>query len=93
MTVSDVLKERGSRYGDFAQNARSTQLAYALLTHREMPNELKEAIHMICHKLARVRCGDNLHEDNFVDIAGYATLAAEWIRDQNLEQQGSVRGL
>jgi len=83
MTVFDVLEERGNRYGSFADNARNTQLAYALLTHDEMPNEVKEAVHMICHKLARVRCGDCMYADNFVDIAGYATLAAEWIDGQS----------
>ena len=83
MTVSDILEERGSRYGSFADNARDTQLVYALFTHPEMPKEIKEAIHMICHKLARVRHGDCMYADNFVDIAGYATLAAEWIKEQN----------
>ena len=83
MTVSDVLEQRGSRYGSFADNARTTQLVYDVFTHREMPNEIKEAIHMICHKLARVRHGDCMHDDNFVDIAGYATLAADWIKEQN----------
>jgi mannose/fructose-specific phosphotransferase system component IIA len=83
MTVSDILEQRGSRYGSFADNARDTQLVYALFTHAEMPKEIKEAIHMICHKLARVRHGDCMHDDNFVDIAGYATLAAEWIKERN----------
>ncbi len=94
MTVSKILEERGSRYGLFASNARDTQLAYALLTHDEMPREIKEAIHMICHKLARVRHGDCMYADNFVDIAGYAELAAQWIEEQNEENpQGSVRRL
>ena len=92
MEVSDILEERGSRYGSFADNARDTQLAYALFTRDEMPKEIKEAIHMICHKLARVRHGDCMYADNFVDIAGYAELAARWIKDQNIENpQGSVR--
>ena len=83
MKVSDVLEERGNRYGSFADNARNTQLAYALFTHNDMPNEIKEAIHMICHKLSRVRFGDCKYSDNFVDIAGYAALAAEWIDGQS----------
>jgi hypothetical protein len=83
MTVSNVLKERGGRYGSFSDNAKSTQLVYELLTHRDMPNEIKEAIHMIAHKLARVRHGDCMYEDSFVDIAGYATLASNWIKEQN----------
>jgi hypothetical protein len=83
MTVSEVLEERGSRYGSFANNAKATQLSYRLFTNNKMPEELHEAIHMICHKLARVNFGDHMHADNFIDIAGYATLAAEWIKEQN----------
>ena len=81
--IDSVLAERGNRYGSFSDNARDTQLVYTLLTHAEMPKELKEAIHMICHKLARVRHGDCMHADNFIDIAGYATLASNWIEEQN----------
>lgn len=81
--VDSVLKDRGERYGSFSQNARATHIAYELFIHDDMPYEIKEATHMILHKLARSRYGDCMYEDNFVDIAGYAKLAAEWIRSQN----------
>jgi hypothetical protein len=81
--IDSVLKERGDRYGSFADNAKTTQLIYNMFVHNDMPHEIKEAIHMICHKLARVRHGDCMYADNFVDIAGYATLASKWIDEQN----------
>ena len=81
--IDSVLAERGNRYGSFADNAKATHIAYELFIHDDMPYEIKEATHMILHKLARSRYGDCMHADNFVDIAGYATLVAKWIEEQN----------
>ena len=42
-----------------------------------VPPYIQEAIHMIAHKLSRIACGDHTYDDNWRDIAGYATLVVE----------------
>ena len=82
-TVASVLKDRGSRYGEFTDNARITTSIMAIMesgaTWLKQPDTNKEALRMIAHKIARVVSGDPFHEDNFVDIAGYAELARKEI--------------
>ena len=82
-TVASVLKDRGSRYGEFIDNARITTSIMAIMesgaTWLKQPSTNKEALRMIAHKIARVVSGDPFHEDNFVDIAGYAELARKEI--------------
>ena len=38
--------------------------------------DVRESVEMILHKMGRVLYGDPKIKDNFVDIAGYATLVA-----------------
>ncbi len=81
--ISKVLDERGTRYGKFndhavisqqlknivAQHARNNQ-------HRISPDQ-REALDMICHKIARILNGDPDYADSWIDIAGYAKLVAD----------------
>ena len=87
--VTKTLKERGSRYGGFSENARLTQGLMALIEAHwngdAMPAEHKEALHMICHKISRITCGDEWYDDNLHDIAGYAKLLEEYVKERNLE--------
>ena len=39
----------------------------------------REALQMIASKLARIASGDANHQDSWIDIAGYAKLAADSI--------------
>jgi len=92
--TENVLKNRGRKYGDFPPLAELSQNLYeSILTHNEIfcSNEnkiandpvIREGISMIVHKLARVANGDCLYRDNFVDIAGYATLLVDYIDEEN----------
>src|SRR5262245_24164283 len=47
----------------------------------ELPDEVKHALYMIAHKLARIMAGNPLHVDHWDDIAGYATCVADRIRE------------
>lgn len=87
MNVQDTLDERGRRYGSFADNADTSQMLKDTLRLQIESNEQYEfsevhyeGIEMICHKLARIVNGDPDYIDNWVDIAGYATLVAEHIK-------------
>ncbi len=74
--INQTLKERGSKYGTFEDNAKVTQSLMAILLAAPSAERLtdvhKEELHMICHKMARMVCGDPFYVDNAHDICGYA---------------------
>ena len=51
---------------------------YRILTDRDTPMDpdQREAMEMICQKMARIMNGDPNYSDSWHDIAGYATLVA-----------------
>lgn len=88
LTTEAILKERGSRYGRFEDNARvSQELSRIVRNEQELRTKRgqlpmtwyeMEALEMICHKIARVVSGnDTSYADNWDDIAGYAQLGKE----------------
>jgi hypothetical protein len=84
-SVDATLAERGSRYGPFNGHSRITwELKYAMQsakTWETLPVDMKEALHMIAHKIGRILNGDPTYADNWHDIAGYAQLV-----EKELEQ-------
>jgi len=84
--VTEVLKERQGTHGDFAENAKCSQALKAeLYNHGEqlMPPIAREALDNICQKMSRIITGNWQHADSWVDIAGYATLVAEYLEKQD----------
>jgi hypothetical protein len=79
MNIQKVLNERGASYGSFEGMAILAQELKDVLVTDKMSVQQKEAMQMICTKLARIAVGDPNHKDSWVDIAGYATLAADSI--------------
>jgi len=79
--ITETLKERGSRYGDFKEHARITQNIKAAM--RDSPNwatlsdDKKECLEMIAHKQGRILNGDPEYHDSYHDIIGYTTLVAD----------------
>lgn len=84
--VNEVLQQRGNRYGTFKDNAATTQALEDVCRQGPSWDTLsahhKEAIHMICHKLARIVNGDPNYDDSWVDIAGYSQLVVNIIKGQ-----------
>ena len=81
--IENVLKERGAIYGDFRVVAYRSQ---SIQTHLCLDDSTKrytdtqrEVLQMIASKLARIASGDANHKDSWIDIAGYAKLAADSI--------------
>lgn len=77
--IQSTLQERGSRYGDFIDHAGLSQGLKNAMASRgwhELSCDQKEALEMICHKIARILNGDPNYADSWHDIAGYATLVA-----------------
>lgn len=93
--LSQILDQRGSRYGKFKDHADITQTLKQSADHflrvkhnTDLKNKLSasqhEALDMIFHKIGRILNGDPNYADSWVDIAGYAQLVAD-------ELEGKVR--
>jgi hypothetical protein len=78
--VNEMLAGREARYGSFQGHARISQDLKAAMNERSgwdgLQADQREALEMIQHKIARILNGDPNYADNWVDIAGYATLVA-----------------
>lgn len=78
MNVDDIIKERQKTHGNYKDQAATAQ-AFKIIM-RSTPNwqklkpEQKESLELIATKISRMCHGDPTHEDNAVDIAGYAKL-------------------
>ena len=81
--VTQVLTERGSRYGKFTGHAEVTQTLKAIFRAKMgekwdcLADDQKECLDMIAHKLGRIINGDPNYADSWIDIAGYAKLVAD----------------
>lgn len=84
-----VLVEREKTYGSFSSNAYHAQqlkshFREALKINNFMVDcRQQEALDMIASKLARILSGGVNHEDNWLDISGYALLALEAAKEAN----------
>lgn len=86
-TVEDTLKERGSRYGSFkthAEFAENINLVYESSDNwKIMKPDAKESLRIIANKIGRILNGDPEYDDNWRDIAGYATLVLKRIENDS----------
>lgn len=84
--VSQVLNERGKRYGDFSDHANVCQQLKDVMMHSKasryaaLTADKKQALDVIADKIARILTGDPEYDDNWIDIQGYAKLAQERLR-------------
>lgn len=91
--LQQMLDERGSRYGDFATHAQITQSIKSCMVHS--PNwavlyvDQAESLEMIAHKIGRILNGDPNYEDSWRDIAGYASLVADRLLQEQSQQPTS----
>lgn len=73
-----LIAERGTRYGEFKDGAAIMQQLKDMMKGAPKWEALKpsqkEALEMIQHKIGRILNGDPDYDDNWKDIAGYATL-------------------
>lgn len=81
--LNQILTERGDRYGVFEGHAEISQQLKGAIRQFEakrgcdLAPDQREALEMICHKIARVLNGDPDYADSWQDIAGYAQLVAD----------------
>jgi len=84
-SIKEILKERENSYGDFSQQSSLSQvLKDCIHLHpkwSDMNTSHKESIEMILHKISRIVNGDPNHIDSWEDIAGYATLISDSLKE------------
>lgn len=89
--IETILSDRGRTHGAFSMNAKVSQDFKEILrkhpTYFALPNEHKEALDNIFQKIARVLNGNLFHEDNWIDIIGYAQLALDYVRENKPESK------
>lgn len=90
--ISETLAERGSRYGDFTDNAHTAQaLQDVMHSHIRGWTNLdavkRQALTVIADKIARILNGDPDYKDNWHDIAGYAKLAEDRCKERTTTSQ------
>ena len=85
--IDSILHARGNRYGSFQSNAHIAQNIKSIMhgssNWNNMPDYMKESLHMIAHKISRILEGDCNYDDSWVDIAGYATLVVVELHNEN----------
>ncbi len=88
MNIDQTLAERGARYGRFEDHAVTAQKLQDVI--RDHPGwaglapDQRQALQVICDKIARMLNGDPNYIDNWHDIIGYARLVEERLeRDAN----------
>lgn len=81
--INNILADREKAHGEFWKTAEIAQeLKTVLATHAQsvLDPVQSEALDMISSKMARILSGDPDHVDHWIDIAGYATLGANFAR-------------
>lgn len=86
MDINNTLAEREKTHGDFAEQARISQELSCVMKDfgqwHKLAVDQREAMEMICHKMARILNGNPNFHDHWHDIAGYATLAAKRLENK-----------
>ena len=94
MEIDQILEERGSRYGDFGSHAIITQNIKAAMRHSpnwaKLPNDMKEALEMVAHKVGRILNGDFTYADNVIDIIGYMQLVLDRMERTNADAESKM---
>lgn len=87
MTIEKTLKQRGSIYGAFADNAETSQILKQTMRQAKNWDDLsyaqQEALEMVQHKISRLLNGNPNYQDNVVDILGYTELMFKDMKAKN----------
>lgn len=89
--INEILEQRGNRYGSFADHASIAQALQDVLRDQpkwgSMKPDSRQALTVICDKIARMLNGDPEYDDNWTDIIGYATLVLNRIHEDTRRVQ------
>ena len=80
--IKVTMKDRGARYGAFADNAATAQALKVVFkagcSWDKLPPVARESLDQIAIKIARAVTGGPDQIDTFHDIAGYAILVEQF---------------
>lgn len=86
-SIEQTLAERGTQYGSFTTHAKFAEDINNIYTRSKnwerMQPDSKEALRIIANKIGRILNGNPEYDDNWRDIAGYATLVLNRINLSN----------
>ena len=76
--LEKTLAERGAVYGRFADQADISQSLKRVMRAapgwQELPNDMRESLEMVAHKVARILNGNPNYADSWHDVGGYVAL-------------------
>ena len=76
--LEKTLTERGAVYGRFVDQAEISQRLKCVMRAapgwQELPDDMREALEMVQHKVARILNGNPDHVDSWHDVGGYVAL-------------------
>lgn len=79
--TTEILNQRQSQYGDYADVATITQTIVNSLqtgaSYSQLSDAQKTSLFMIANKMARAVNGDVTYKDNYEDICGYSQLVLD----------------
>lgn len=81
-TLKQTLRDRGKKYGDFKDMCNHQRAIKKAMHGRNFDNlepYQQEALDMFATKIGRILTGDPNYDDNWKDIAGYATKVMEYL--------------
>jgi len=88
-SINGTLEKRGKSYGSFEDNANLSQALMNIVKNapgsENLHNSHLSALDMIFMKIARMVNGDPMHADNPHDIAGYAKLLENYVKQEGIK--------
>jgi hypothetical protein len=93
--IDEILEARKETHGEYRDHAQYAQLLKEVINiaaayHRPERKQMKlshiqlESLDMIAHKIGRILAGNPNEPDHWDDIAGYAKLVADRLREDRL---------
>ena len=92
--IDNILSARETTHGSYVEQSTASQTLKRLCEQArnwdQMPCYMRESVHLIQQKVARIICGDPWEKDHWVDIMGYAALVLREL--DRLQEEGRNDG-
>ena len=86
--LEKTLAQRCEVYGRFVDHAAISQSIKRAMRAapgwQELPDDMRESLEMLAHKVARILNGNPDYADSWHDIAGYAALVEKRLKGEVL---------
>ena len=86
--LDKTLAQRGEVYGRFVDHAAISQSIKRSMRAapgwQELPDDMRESLEMLAHKVARILNGNPDYVDSWHDVSGYATLVEKRLKGEVL---------